>query len=120
MGAENPFSPRVILFLGESFPPLFFGKGPQGVNDLLFGNCWAFLRVTREIKVTFFHPSPNLHLDIPNHSIRKLAAFNLRRTLHQPCKIISNVLAGDGRIHGVDDGIGGFSPAHIAQHHFTG
>ena len=52
------------------------------------------------------------------HRIRKLAAFDFRRAFHQAGEIVSDVLAGDGGIHRIDNGVGGFGPAHVAQHHF--
>ncbi len=53
-----------------------------------------------------------------NHHLTKPGAGHLRRALHQAGKVVGDVLGQDRAAHAVNDQVGGFDPAHVAQHHF--
>jgi hypothetical protein len=54
-----------------------------------------------------------------NHCITKLGALHFVRAFHQAGEVIRHGLAADGAVHALDDQIGGFDSAQVAQHHLA-
>ncbi|MCK7526755.1 MAG: hypothetical protein MZV64_58740 [Ignavibacteriales bacterium] len=40
--------------------------------------------------------------------------------VHQAGEVVGDGLRGDGAFHALDDQVGGFGPAHVAEHHLAG
>ena len=53
-----------------------------------------------------------------DHGIAKGRAADFGSAVHQTGKVIRHHLVADGFFHRADDQVGGFGPAHVAQHHF--
>jgi hypothetical protein len=51
--------------------------------------------------------------------VRELAALHFGGAVHQAGEVVGDALAGDGLVHAGDDRVGGFGPAHVAQHHLA-
>ena len=58
-------------------------------------------------------------LEVRDQGVAELTALHFGGTRHHAGEIVGHNFLTDGFIHGINDGIGGFGPAHIAQHHFT-
>src|ERR1700730_16850042 len=57
-------------------------------------------------------------LKIADQGIPEGAGRDLRGALHLTREVIGHNLFANRTVHGSDDGIGGFHPAHVAKHHF--
>lgn len=55
-----------------------------------------------------------------DHIIPELRALPQGRPLHQPLEVVSHCLRPDCAVHALDDEVGGFGPAHEAEHHLAG
>ena len=54
-----------------------------------------------------------------NHRIPKLAALHFLGAFHLSGEVLGDVLGVDGAVHALEDAVGGFDPAEVAQHHFA-
>src|SRR5215475_8480714 len=61
------------------------------------------------------HPGSHVCDDV----VAEFAALDFGSALHQAGEIVSHALRADGAVKAFDDEIGDFSPAHVAEHHFT-
>ena len=52
--------------------------------------------------------------------VAELRALDLGRAFHQAREIVGDALAADGAVQAFQDQVGGFRPAHVAEHHFAG
>ena len=51
--------------------------------------------------------------------VAELRAFDFGGAFHQAGKIVGDSFGGDSAVQAFDDEVGGFAPAHVAQHHFA-
>src|SRR5882724_5055907 len=54
-----------------------------------------------------------------NHRITELAALHFLCAFHLAGEVVRDGLGIDGAVHALEDEIGGFGPAEVAQHHFA-
>src|SRR5437773_397280 len=59
------------------------------------------------------HTSASHLLD---HRSRELAALDFLGAFHEPCEVVGHGSCADGAVHALDDEVGGFGPAHVAEH----
>ena len=52
-----------------------------------------------------------------DHRVAELGARHLGGALHQAGEVVGHDLVADGGFHRLDDEVGGFLPAQVAQHH---
>ena len=52
--------------------------------------------------------------------IPKLRALAEGGPVHEAFEVVSDCLGTDCAVHALDDEVGGFGPAHEAEHHFAG
>jgi hypothetical protein len=52
--------------------------------------------------------------------LAKLRALAQGSTFHEPVEVVGDGFGGDGALDALDDEVGGFGPAHVAEHHFAG
>ena len=52
--------------------------------------------------------------------IRKLGAFSECGPFHLAFEVVGDGFGCDGAVDSLDDEVGGFVPAHVAEHHFAG
>jgi hypothetical protein len=53
------------------------------------------------------------------HCVAELGALHFLRAFHQAGEVVGDGLGVDGAVHAFDDEVGGFGPAHVAQHHLA-
>src|SRR5882757_5782165 len=58
-------------------------------------------------------------LQVADQRIAKRTRGHFLRAFHHTREVVSHGLLADRTIHGSDDGIGSFEPAHVAQHHLA-
>lgn len=52
--------------------------------------------------------------------VAELGAFDFGSAFHEAGEVVGDSLGGDGAVETFDDEVGGFAPAHVAEHHFAG
>lgn len=55
-----------------------------------------------------------------DYRIGELGAFDFLRSIHETGEIVGDCLGRDRAFHALDDQVGNFCPAHVAEHHFAG
>jgi len=60
-----------------------------------------------------------LIIHVLDDGVAELGAFDLGGAFHQAVEIVGDGLGRDGAFHALDDQIGSFVPAHIAEHHLA-
>ena len=50
----------------------------------------------------------------------EFAAFEQGGIVHEAFEVVGDAFLADGAVHPFDDEVGGFGPAEVAEHHFTG
>lgn len=69
--------------------------------------------------MNYRHTEPVVMLKVSNDSRTELTALHFFCAFHQARKVISYCLLRNRLLQRVDNGIGCFHPAHVAQHHLT-
>lgn len=55
-----------------------------------------------------------------NDVVGELGAFAEGCAVHLAFEVVGDCSGSDGAVDSLDDEVGGFVPAHVAEHHFAG
>ena len=61
---------------------------------------------------------PSLH--VFDHGLTEFTAFKQGGLFHEAFEVVGDSFLSNGSVHALDDKIGGFGPAEVAEHHFAG
>src|SRR5882724_2384550 len=59
-------------------------------------------------------------LHVRDDVVTELRALDLGGTIHLAGEVVGDAFAAGGAVQAIDDGVGRFGPAHVAEHHFAG